>query len=417
MQPFSFPAYWRVWENMQSLIDRGIDPLELLRDRARLKGMDFFASLRMSSYSGMNPKFNVTEGGRGLAHAEVRDHQFAVLEELAARYQVDGLELDFAAAPGGMPPLLRAGDAREFTPVLTDYVGRIARMARGRTGKACHVAVRIYPTEAMNLGQGLDVRAWLRQRLVDSITPMLYIDFNLDPDMPFDWVVQEAHSSDIAVYPMLQPYLRDEQTGAPRRVYNTPETMRAAAANYWARGADGLYTWFMRWPQGDAERRMLTELGDPEIIRFQSKRYVLRRRSKQAAELGYGAALPVEIASADPARRYPIRFWVADDLGAAAGKLRQVALRILVSNLVTADKFTVWLNGQALAGETCLRDFGDNISPYSSQWLEFQLRAVRPRVGENVLEVSLENRPVRLAGGVTVEEVEVFIDYGTYGQA
>ena len=37
-QPFTFSAYWRVWENMQSLIDRRIDPLELLRDRARLNG-------------------------------------------------------------------------------------------------------------------------------------------------------------------------------------------------------------------------------------------------------------------------------------------------------------------------------------------------------------------------------------------
>ena len=37
MQPFTMSAYWRVWENMQSLMDRGLDPLEVLRDRARAK--------------------------------------------------------------------------------------------------------------------------------------------------------------------------------------------------------------------------------------------------------------------------------------------------------------------------------------------------------------------------------------------
>jgi len=147
MQPFTMSAYWRVWENMQSLMDRGLDPLEVLRDRARAKRLDFFASVRMSSHGGMNPKFKVTEGGRGLAHREVRDHQFAVLEELVTRYNVDGIELDFAAAPGGMPPILRPEDAREFTPVLTDYVSRIAQMARARTGRPCHVAARIFPTE------------------------------------------------------------------------------------------------------------------------------------------------------------------------------------------------------------------------------------------------------------------------------
>src|SRR5579872_4080341 len=53
IRPFEMAAYWRVWENMQSLIDRGLDPLKVLIDRAHAKGMDFFASLRMSAYGGM----------------------------------------------------------------------------------------------------------------------------------------------------------------------------------------------------------------------------------------------------------------------------------------------------------------------------------------------------------------------------
>ena len=56
------------------------------------------------------------------------------------------------------------------------------------------------------------------------------------------------------MYPMLQPYSRDEQTGSPQRIFYTPEMMRAVAANYWTRGADGLYTWFLKWPLGDTER-------------------------------------------------------------------------------------------------------------------------------------------------------------------
>ncbi len=412
IQPFTMSAYWRVWENMQSLIDRGLDPLEVLRDRARAKGMEFFSSLRMSSYGGINPKFKVPEGGRGLAHQEVRDHQFAVLEELVTRYNVDGIELDFAAAPGGMPPILRKEDANEFTPVFTDYVGRIARMARARSGKRCFVATRIYPTEAMNLEQGLDVRAWMAKGLVDSVTPMYYLDFILDPDMPFDWLVRDAQAANVAIYPMLQPYAQDENTGSPERLYYTPEMMHAAAANFWAKGADGLYTWFMKWPLGDTERRMLTELGDPELVAGATKRYALRRRSKQSGESGYPAALPVEIKAASPGRGYPIRFFVADDVEKT--RPREITLRLLVTNLVTADTFTVKLNGRSLDGEARLRDFGNHISPYSGQWLHYRLRQVLPRKGENTVEVSLDKRPARLQGGVTVEEVELLIDYGIY---
>ena len=128
-QPFTMAAYWRTWQNMQSLSARGLDPLKVLIDRAHEKGMDFFASLRMSSYGGMDPKFRVPEG-RGLAHPEVRDHQFAVLEELATEYETEGVELDFAAAPGGMPLCLRPEDVPEYTPVLTDWVRQISKMVR-----------------------------------------------------------------------------------------------------------------------------------------------------------------------------------------------------------------------------------------------------------------------------------------------
>ena len=44
---FNLAAYWRLWHNMQSLIERGLDPLTVLIDRAHEKRMDFIASLRL----------------------------------------------------------------------------------------------------------------------------------------------------------------------------------------------------------------------------------------------------------------------------------------------------------------------------------------------------------------------------------
>lgn len=78
-RPFESAIGWRVWENMQSLIDRGFDPLTVLIDRAHDKGMDFFASMRLGSYLGIDPAHDLKSGGWGWVHPEVRDHQFAVL--------------------------------------------------------------------------------------------------------------------------------------------------------------------------------------------------------------------------------------------------------------------------------------------------------------------------------------------------
>ena len=438
---FDMGVYWRVWENMQSLIDRRLDPLRVLVDRAHEKGMDFFASFRMGSYEAANPAgSNLTgepgfgepsQGGRGFANPGVRDAQFSVLEELATGYPVEGLELDFSAWFGSAPPYFRSEEVQEYTPVMTEHVRRISEMVRQREGEAGQIGARVPPTEEMCLGIGLDVRSWLREGLIDYVTPMLYLYFQVDADMPIDWLVDAARQADASVYGMLQPYTyegaplsgdpNDALDGGVKHV--TPAVMRAAAATYRARGVDGLYTYFMSWPLADAERRMLTEMGDPDLIAEGDKHYVLPRRSPEAVELGYDVTLPLEIPSADPTKRYPIPFTIADDIEGASSRIRQVRLRVRLSNLVSADQLSMLLNGRSLAEEFCLRDFGKFdlrrpgphiIDQYRGQWLEFNLQKVRPRQGQNVLEISLVRRPARLGGKVTVDDVEVIVEYGPY---
>ena len=414
IRPFSSSAYYRVWENMQSLIDRGLDPLTVLIDRAHDKGMDFFASLRMAGHATMDPKHRLAEGGRALAHPEVRDHQFAVIKELVNDYETEGVELDFAASPGGMPKFLRKEDVKEYTPVMTEFVRKITEMARRRSGRPAQIGARVYPTEEMCLAEGLDVRTWLKEGIVDFIVPMLYIDFNLDIDMPIEGLVDLAHKRDISVYGMLQPYPQYPATGSITRHSGTPETMRAAAANFYAKGVDGVYTWFMKWPLQDAERRTLAEIGDPDLIKEGDKLYIKRRRSGNAVDMGYDAALPIEIETADPSKTYKLPFMIADDVQESSDRVRRVTLMLHVRNLVSADRFSVRLNGQSLEHETCRRSFGNHTSPYDAMRLEFELEGVRPRKGENELELSLEKRPKGFVGGVTIENLEVLVEYGVY---
>ena len=212
--------------------------------------------------------------------------------------------------------------------------------------------------------------------------------------------------------PVLQPYYSEEN----RRFYSvedaTPAMMRAAAANFWERGVDGLYSWFLPWPLGDAERRTLTELSDPELIKEADKHYFLRRQSDATSGHDYEAFLPVEIPSADAARRYQILFSIADDT--QNDRIQSIRLRLGVTNLVTADTFEVRLNGQSLAEERCTRTTIRSRDPYAGQWLEFLLERVRPQKGTNVLAVALKERPAGFVGGVTVEDVEILVEYGPY---
>ena len=51
------------------------------------------------------------------------------------------------------------------------------------------------------------------------------------------------------------------------------------------------------------------------------------------------------------------------------------------------------------------------------QWLEFDLRSVRPRQGENVLGLVLRGRPANIGSEIAVEDLEIVVDYGTFPAA
>ena len=409
---FDLSAYWRVWHHMQSLIDRGLDPLKVLIDRAHEKGMDFFSSLRMGGLPGMPSGYSVPTEGRGYVHPEVRDHQFAVLEELATQYPVEGVELDFAAAPGGSAFCFKPEEASEHTSVMTDFVRRVAEMVHNRSGEPGLVGARVYPTEELNLKSGLDVHTWLSEGLVDFVVPMLYVDFYLDANMPIDWVVQPAHENEISVYAMLGPYYSDPNRKGSSTVHATPAMMRAAAANFWELDVDGLYTWFMEWPLGDVERSTLTELGDPELVKEADKHYFLRRRCESAGEHDYEAALPLEIPSADPEKCYQLPFSIADDI--QNDRVQSVQLKINITNLMAVHQLEIFLNGESLAQELCRRTFPKRPDPYAGQWLAFDLEAARPQKGRNLLEIVLKEQPADFIAPLTVEDVEIIVQYGAY---
>lgn len=105
---------------------------------------------------------------------------------------------------------------------------------------------------------------------------------------------------------------------------------------------------------------------------------------------------------------------MADDVVATRDRVRQVLLRVMVRDLVSADQLAVSLNDHSLAGAACLRDYGSQVAPYVGQWLEFQLRDVLPRHGMNALTVSLDARATGLVSPLVIEEVEVLVEYGPY---
>lgn len=404
-QPTESTNNWRTYYNMQSLIDQGLDPLRVLIDRAHDRGLEFFTSLRMGG-GPREPRYRIgvpgsAAGGGGpqnncqdFSHREVRDVRFNWLEELAS-YPVEGIELDFAFTPFYFKPK----EIKANTSLMTKYVRRISEMVRSK-GNNRIVGARVFPSTQMNLDLGLDVPTWLSEKLVDYIAPMYYGYFQLDPDLPFESLANAAHASGSEVYAVLQPYFMKDGDHA------TPAMVRAASANYWAKGADGLIVapWFY-WPFRPEEKSILTDVGAPEDIQEKDKHYFVPRRQEDSANLGYDHPLPLHLPMADANTINQIPFFVADD--PASNRVGRVRLLVRVTGLVKADRLEFKLNGVSLSGELMRR----TSHRYEFQWLEFELVRQRPRQGRNTLGVSLQSRPHGLQGGVTVDQVEILVEY------
>ena len=89
-------------------------------------------------------------------------------------------------------------------------------------------------------------------------------------------------------------------------------------------------------------------------------------------------------------------------------------LKVYIGDIVSEDRVRFLLNGESLENETCLRHFPKGLPPYHGQWLDFDLRRVRPRKGWNTLEIVLEGRPSDLISPLVVQDIELIVEYGPY---
>lgn len=192
--------------------------------------------------------------------AEVRSHYLEVLREACMRYDLDGVELDWLR----YPKFFRDG---EVNPTVINEFVREARSilneASKRWGHKLRLVTRVpdAPTRAKELG--LDVQIWLKSGWIDAVIAGNGFTF---ASTELDQWVSLAHRYRVPVYGVLERQPR----GFAR--FGTPETLRAAAATIWAKGADGLYTFNF---YSTFEYPLLAELADPKQLARLPKEFFL----------------------------------------------------------------------------------------------------------------------------------------------
>ncbi len=381
-------------ENARVCLAQGADAVRTAGETAKRLGLRFIPSLRMNDAHFMtDPDKHAMTGefwfkhrdrltikesplafqpayGNLLdySHAEVRQLRLDTVAEVLARNRdlVDGFELDFNRFQVFFPKGKAAGGAPRMTELVREVRRRLDALA-AEVGRPLWLFVRVPPSTADCTFAGLEVARWMREGLVDLVSPAQIM--TLAGDMPIADLVALGRETGVRVVPSLYPRTSwrlpfpaapvaagNRYEGAAVSREANLEEIRGAAAQYRQLGADGFYLFNFYNAFGSArphdERlyRVFRDLARPESLAGQAKVFAVTKSyyNDGPGSYAYGKQLPAPL-GADGARRVTLR--IADEAGATPFPLAICELRLGFRGLPPGAKVAVTVDGRPLADE------------------------------------------------------------------
>ena len=329
---------------------------------------------------------------------DVRDYLISIIDDVLARYDIDGIEIDYLRNPLFFRPN-RAGKpvTSEQVKILTGFQQRVRDVAYkhgNRRGRPILVATRVPVTKRMCLHVGIDIEQWLEEDYLDLLTTAVGCHPFTNPTRD---LVELGHAHGVPVYPVIA---ESTTRVADQR---TIEHWCGAAANFWHAGADGVYL-FNTFPTAP-QHPHFTELGDPKKLARMSKIFVIDKirivDGGIAHAIMQSQILPVELDPAGKSRRVILP--VGDDVAGATkeGRLKQLTLRVQFQGRAPGHKVDVRLNGDLLKSTK---------EDAKSGWVTYSADPSQYRHGDNALALRMSDSPEK-AQPVVVVSVELRVDY------
>lgn len=272
-----YPKFRNISRDLNRL---GTDPLRLAGEFCRREKLEFFVSIRVNDthdaagtlenphhllpkFKQEHPEFLMGTPDRrppycswsavDFSHPEVRARMRNFVREFAVGYDIDGIEYDFmrhmqlfrSVAWGGVASSRELATMTEFLRELraiTEEEGR-------KRGRPILVAIRVPDSPEYCRAVGIDLEAWLKNRVTDLLIAGGY--FHLEP---WSNMVALARRYGVKFYASLdESRIRTSLLAAPER--NSAAGYHARALEALESGADGLY--YFNLEGADAMRRLL----------------------------------------------------------------------------------------------------------------------------------------------------------------
>lgn len=372
--------------------EQGVDAFQLMSERARERGLEVFASIRMNDTHMLgldegdgpytdpfyrdHPEWRIPPMGGAGRHSggalnyaipEVRQHRLALMEELLRRYDFTGLDLDFVRGPpfflSDRPDLEQDLTSRypryprdlseNGIPIMNAFVREVRAMTEriGREKKTpITVCARVPSTLSGCRRVGLDPIAWHQDGCLDFLTVARFLQ------IWFDYPLDEFRSAlpGLPVHACIEHIVnaRHEQNHNASRDAS-PEAVRGAVAAAYARGASGitLYNFFVTLgkslnPDGRDFRHpepveTFKQIGTTETLEGTDKLYLVDATFPNFDLRFWDAHAPL------PAGLTPDSpLLVPLNVGEAEPASRHIILRVVLDAPVGDTEVAVQLNGR-----------------------------------------------------------------------
>ena len=446
-------------ENVIAMIERGEDPQAEIIKRGRALGMQVYASVRMNDnhFGGAQPSDLPTLRhseltrmriehpewllGEKTTHwfalswnletPEVRKHRFEHVEEVARRWDWDGIELDWQRHGFHLPD----DYGYRLRYVITDVqraVRRVTDELAEQRGRPYYLAARVSGTPEMSYRIGYDVREWIEEGLIDILIPAG--GAHTDPLVAVEEYLDMCSGTDVAVYPGLDARVDGwdftEFVGPEDPLAKDQMRTRAVASQWHASGADGIY--LFNWHANRTSRReLMTELGSVDTLASTDKIFAAAHRYKEAfGTVGQSWAgafdndrlwgqVPVPLKQTMTGDGPSITIEQADDL--TANPPESVTLRVLLDQWVVGDEVRMYWDGQErkdwrrryhLEEDAAGNPLGSQIYDVGfASWFILDLSPDDASQGKHTVKIVLERRNPRVAADIVLKNVELVVKY------
>lgn len=465
--------------------EAGVDPVRVLLTEARKRGREVFFSYRVNGNDNGPGEFQLVRPMKekhperliqavypfkqywNLTFPEVREFKTSIIREIATLYDFDGIQLDFAR----MPIMFPAGEQwldREYLTQFVRSVRSVLLEVEKKRGRPFLLAVRVPETLIGCHFDGYDVQEWAKESLVD-----IFVLGNRSSDVDLAGFKRITEGTEIKLYPSWDDYhASDGYRNAP------VEVLRGVAANWLYQGADGIHLFniggpspevlkkigflkiegfpqaYIKRTQTDWNRQseIFNQIGTKESLNTLDKVFIVQRRGDNLGPPAWPrpddwetprhmyfctnmmAPLPISLSmTRDVDTLLPIT--VADDLSAMRNDLKEVSLRIVISDPEADSLPTSARNAPVLVGNytrdkpeaTAFNkpaakgierqiDCRINNIPLAggvveNGWLTYKVDPRLLAVGENLIGLRLSNPPSGRHVEMLVERVELGVKY------